>query len=79
MLTVQNSFAQFEAHIIATVQHGWQQFSQIVTQQTDTTRSLYGDMTGTVCGPYKLHVLLCIGLTRRRFSASHTTSNGMDS
>lgn len=48
MLSVQNSFAQFEAHIVATVQHGWQQFNQVVTSQAETTRSLYGDMTGTV-------------------------------
>ncbi|CAK1354747.1 Cytoskeletal signaling protein slm1 [Cercospora beticola] len=48
MLSVQNSFAQFEAHIIATLQHGWQQFNQVVSTQADNTRSLYGDMTGTI-------------------------------
>ncbi|KAI5370606.1 Putative pleckstrin domain, PH-like domain superfamily, AH/BAR domain superfamily [Septoria linicola] len=48
MLAVQNSFAQFEAHIIATLQNGWQQFTQVVTAQAESTRSLYGDMAGTM-------------------------------
>lgn len=77
MLSVQNSFAQFEAHIVATVQHGWQQFNQVVTSQAETTRALYGDMTGTVCRCRHLDPWLCICLTERRFNASRRTLSGM--
>lgn len=48
MLSVQNSFSQFEAHIIQTIQQGISQFNQVVSAQADNTRSLYGDMAGNV-------------------------------
>lgn len=38
MIQVQNSFAQFEAHILATVQHGLDQFNQVVGKQADHTK-----------------------------------------
>ena len=47
MIAVQNSFAQFEAHIIQTFQTGLTQFNQIVTNQAEQTRTMYGDMLGT--------------------------------
>lgn len=43
-LSVQNSFAQFEAHVIQTFQNGLNQFNQIVGQQAEQTRTMYGDM-----------------------------------
>ncbi|KAF2847512.1 hypothetical protein T440DRAFT_491945 [Plenodomus tracheiphilus IPT5] len=47
LISVQNSFAQFEAHILQTVQHGMAQFLQVVTTQAEHTKSAYGDMVGT--------------------------------
>ncbi|TLD32564.1 PH domain-containing protein [Venturia nashicola] len=47
MIQVQNSFAQFEAHILQTVQHGLDQFNQVVGNQADQTKLMYGDMTAT--------------------------------
>lgn len=47
LLSVQNSFAQFEAHVLQTLQNGLSQFNQIVSQQAEQTRSLYGDMVST--------------------------------
>jgi hypothetical protein len=47
LISVQNSFAQFEAHIIQTVQHGMGQFLQIMTAQAEHTKAAYGDMVGT--------------------------------
>jgi len=44
---VQNSFAQFEAHIIQTVQHGMGQFMQVMNNQAEQTKSAYGDIVGT--------------------------------
>lgn len=75
MLSVQNSFAQFEAHIIATLQHGWQQFNQVVSTQADNTRSLYGDMTGTVRQTASRWQDLAT-LTLYRFSVYLPTSSG---
>jgi hypothetical protein len=46
LISVQNSFAQFEAHIIQTVQHGMGQFMQVVNTQAEHTRAAYGDMVG---------------------------------
>lgn len=46
LISVQNSFAQFEAHIIQTVQHGMGQFMQVVNTQAEHTKAAYGDMTG---------------------------------
>ncbi|KXT14728.1 hypothetical protein AC579_6380 [Pseudocercospora musae] len=48
MLAVQNSFAQFEAHILQTFQQGMAQFNQIVAQQAESTRTMYGDMLGNI-------------------------------
>ncbi|GAB7338323.1 hypothetical protein MBLNU457_4633t1 [Dothideomycetes sp. NU457] len=47
MIAVQNSFAQFEAHIINTFQHGMTQFNQVLARQAESTRGMYGDMTAT--------------------------------
>ncbi|KAH9876427.1 hypothetical protein J1614_003558 [Plenodomus biglobosus] len=47
LISVQNSFAQFEAHILQTIQHGMAQFLQVVATQADHTKSAYGDMVGT--------------------------------
>ncbi|PSN75275.1 PH domain-containing protein [Corynespora cassiicola Philippines] len=47
LISVQNSFAQFEAHVIQTIQHGMGQFMQIVNTQAEQTKVLYGDMVGT--------------------------------
>jgi hypothetical protein len=44
MLTVQNSFRQFESHIIETVQNGLNQFFQCMGAQTDRQRAMYADM-----------------------------------
>ena len=47
LLAVQKSFAQFEAHVIQTFQQGMGQFSQIVGNQAEQTRTMYGDMVST--------------------------------
>jgi hypothetical protein len=47
LISVQNSFAQFEAHIIQTVQHGMGQFMQVVNTQAEHTKTAYGDIVGT--------------------------------
>jgi hypothetical protein len=47
LISVQNSFAQFEAHVIQTVQHGMGQFMQVVSAQAEQTKQMYGDMVGT--------------------------------
>ncbi|RMX89718.1 hypothetical protein D0869_00675 [Hortaea werneckii] len=44
LIAVQNSFSQFEAHIVQTFQNGFQQFHQVVTTQADQVRNMYGDM-----------------------------------
>lgn len=44
LLSVQNSFAQFEAHVVQTFQTGLLQFNQVVTNQAEQTRAMYGDM-----------------------------------
>ena len=38
LLQVQNSFAQFEAHVLQTMQHGFGQFNQVVSKQLDNTK-----------------------------------------
>lgn len=48
MLSVQNHFAQFEAHVVQTFQNGLAQFNSIMQNQTEQTRNAYGDMIG-VC------------------------------
>ncbi|KAF2418271.1 hypothetical protein EJ08DRAFT_690715 [Tothia fuscella] len=47
LIQVQNSFAQFEAHVLQTLQHGLGQFHQIIGQQADQTKVMYGDMVST--------------------------------
>jgi hypothetical protein len=47
LISVQNSFAQFEAHVIQTIQHGMGQFMQVVNTQAEQTKTMYGDMVGT--------------------------------
>jgi len=47
MLSVQNSFAQFEAHVLGTFQNGLSQFNSVMQNQTEQTRNMYGDMLGT--------------------------------
>lgn len=47
LISVQNSFAQFEAHVIQTIQHGMGKFMQVVSAQAEQTKAMYGDMVGT--------------------------------
>ncbi|KAJ4299089.1 hypothetical protein N0V90_004333 [Kalmusia sp. IMI 367209] len=47
LISVQNSFAQFEAHVIQTIQGGLGQFMQVVNTQAEQTKMAYGDMVGT--------------------------------
>jgi hypothetical protein len=47
LLSVQNSFSQFEAHIVKTIQTGMGEFNQVVSTQTEQTRNMYGNMTMT--------------------------------
>ncbi|CBX99000.1 hypothetical protein IAQ61_001277 [Plenodomus lingam] len=47
LISVQNSFAQFESHILQTLQHGMAQFLQVVSVQAEHTKTAYGDMVGT--------------------------------
>jgi hypothetical protein len=47
ILSVQNHFAQFEAHVVQTFQNGLAQFNQVVTNQAEQTRTMYGDMLAT--------------------------------
>lgn len=44
MLAVQNSFAQFETHILKTFQTGLAQFNSVVQNQGDQGRNHYGDI-----------------------------------
>ncbi|KAF2123261.1 hypothetical protein BDV96DRAFT_15973 [Lophiotrema nucula] len=46
LISVQNSFAQFEAHIIQTVQHGLGQFMQVMSTMQEQKKAMYGDMVG---------------------------------
>lgn len=48
LISVQNSFAQFEAHIIQTIQHGMGQFMQVMNNQAEQTKSAYGDIVSTL-------------------------------
>lgn len=47
MLAVQSNFASFEAHVVGTLQTGMNQFNQVVSQQAEQTRNMYGDMLAT--------------------------------
>jgi len=44
---VQNSFAQFEAHIIQTIQQGMGQFQIVMNTQAEQIKAAYTDMVGT--------------------------------
>ena len=46
ILAVQNSFVQFEAHVVQTLQNGIAQFDQVVNHQADQTRTMYNDILG---------------------------------
>jgi len=48
LLAVQNSFQQFEAHVIQTIQHCMQQFFAAVQAGDDKEKALYGDMQGHI-------------------------------
>ena len=47
LLTVQNSFQQFEAHVLTTVQNALGSFSQFMGGQAERHRAMYGDMAST--------------------------------
>lgn len=47
LLTVQDSFQQFEAHLITTVQNALNSFNQLMGGQADRQKAMYGDMVGT--------------------------------
>lgn len=47
LIAVQNSFAEFEAHIIQTLQQGMGIFLQTMNNQSEKTKGMYGDMVGT--------------------------------
>ncbi|KAJ5173152.1 hypothetical protein N7492_005745 [Penicillium capsulatum] len=47
ILAVQNSFQQFEAHVLQTVQAAMEQFFQLMGGQLDRQRAMYGDILAT--------------------------------
>ncbi|KAF2744782.1 PH domain-containing protein [Sporormia fimetaria CBS 119925] len=47
LISVQNSFAQFESHVLQEIQHGLGQFMQVVNTQCEQSKVMYGDMVGT--------------------------------
>lgn len=47
MVTVQNQFASFEAHVVQTLQQGMQQFNQVMAHSSEASRNMYGDMTAS--------------------------------
>lgn len=47
ILAVQNSFQQFEAHVLQTIQSAMEQFFQIVGGQLDRQRAMYADILST--------------------------------
>lgn len=46
LLAIQNSFQQFEAHILETIQGALNRFFQCMGAQTDRQRAMYADMVG---------------------------------
>ncbi|KZF21119.1 PH domain-containing protein [Xylona heveae TC161] len=48
LLAVQNNFAQFEAHVIQTLQQAIMSFNQFVGGQAERTRAMYADMTSNL-------------------------------
>jgi hypothetical protein len=47
LLSVQDSFKQFEAHLITTVQNALNSFNQLMGGQADRQKAMYGDIAGT--------------------------------
>jgi hypothetical protein len=47
LLAVQDSFQQFESHLIITVQNALNAFNQLMGSQADRQKAMYGDMAGT--------------------------------
>ena len=47
ILNVQNSFQQFEAHVITTVQAALNSYQQFMSGQADRQKAMYGDMAST--------------------------------
>jgi hypothetical protein len=47
LLSVEDSFKQFEAHIIATVQNAVNSFNQLMSNQADRQKAMYGDIAAT--------------------------------
>lgn len=47
ILAVQNSFQQFEAHVLQTLQSALEQFFQLMGGQLDRQRTMYGDILAT--------------------------------
>lgn len=47
LLSMQNSFSQFEAHVLTNVQNALGSFSQFMGGQAERHRALYGDMAST--------------------------------
>ena len=46
-LSVQNSFQQFEAHVLTTIQAALNSFQQFMSGQCDRQKAIYGDIAGT--------------------------------
>lgn len=46
LIAVQNNFAQFEAHVLATIQTALGQLNQVVGTQCEQVRNMYAEMTG---------------------------------
>jgi hypothetical protein len=47
LLSVQESFQQFEAHLITTIQNALNSFNQLMGSQADRQKAMYGDIAGT--------------------------------
>lgn len=47
LIAVQNSFAQFEAHIVTTVQTALKSYNQFMSAQADRLKAMYGDIAAT--------------------------------
>jgi hypothetical protein len=47
LIAVQNSFSQFEAHVITTVQTALNSYNQFMSGQSDRQKAMYGDIAAT--------------------------------
>jgi hypothetical protein len=47
LISVQNAFSQFEAHVVTTVQTALNAFNQFMSNQTDRQKAMYGDIAST--------------------------------